>query len=105
MNRIRKGDTVVVMAGKDRGQQGTVSRVLPDGRALVEGLNMVKKHVKPDPRAGRKGGILESEAPLDLSNLQIYNPTTDRPDRIGFRTLEDGRKVRFFKSNNEVIDI
>lgn len=105
MNRIRKGDTVVIMVGKDRGRQGTVLRMLPDNRVIVEGLNLVKKHTKPNPQAGLQGGIIEREAPLALSNVQIYNPTTQRPDRIGFRTLEDGRKVRFFKSNQEVIDI
>ena len=105
MNRIRKGDTVVIMVGKDRGRQGTVLRMLPDNRVIVEGLNLVKKHTKPNPQAGLQGGIVEREAPLALSNVQIYNPATQRPDRIGFRTLEDGRKVRFFKSNQEVIDI
>lgn len=105
MNRIRKGDTVVVMAGKDRGRQGTVLRMLPGNRVVVEGLNLVKRHTKPNPQAGLPGGIVEREAPLDLSNVQIYNPTTQRPDRVGFRSLEDGRKVRFFKSNEEVIDI
>ncbi len=105
MNKIRKGDTVVIMAGRDRGRQGTVLRMLPDRRVVVEGLNLVKKHTKPNPQAGLQGGIVEREAPLDLSNVQIYNPTTQSPDRVGFRTLEDGRKVRFFKSNQEVIDI
>ena len=105
MNKIRKGDVVVIMAGKDRGRQGTVLRMLPDRRVVVEGLNLVKKHTKPNPQAGLQGGIIEREAPLDLSNVRIYNPTTQRPDRVGFRTLEDGRKVRFFKSNREVIDI
>jgi large subunit ribosomal protein L24 len=105
MNRIRKGDTVVVMVGKDRGRQGTVLRTLSGNRVVVEGLNLVKRHTKPNPQAGLQGGIVEREAPLDLSNVQIYNPTTQRPDRVGFRSLEDGRKVRFFKSNEEVIDI
>lgn len=105
MNRIRKGDTVVVMVGKDRGRQGTVLRMLPGNRVVVEGLNLVKRHTKPNPQAGLQGGIVEREAPLDLSNVQIYNPTTQRPDRVGFRSLEDGRKVRFFKSNEEVIDL
>ncbi|MDE0152546.1 MAG: 50S ribosomal protein L24 [Gammaproteobacteria bacterium] len=105
MNRIRKGDTVVVMVGKDRGRQGTVLRMLSGNRVVVEGLNLVKRHTKPNPQAGLQGGIVEREAPLDLSNVQIYNPTTQRPDRVGFRSLEDGRKVRFFKSNDEVIDI
>lgn len=105
MNRIRKGDTVVVMVGKDRGRQGTILRMLSGNRVVVEGLNLVKRHTKPNPQAGLQGGIVEREAPLDLSNVQIYNPTTQRPDRVGFRSLEDGRKVRFFKSNKEVIDI
>lgn len=105
MNRIRKGDTVVVMVGKDRGRQGTVLRMLSGNRVVVEGLNLVKRHTKPNPQAGLQGGIVEREAPLNLSNVQIYNPTTQRPDRVGFRSLEDGRKVRFFKSNKEVIDI
>ena len=105
MNKIRKGDTVMVMVGKDRGRQGTVLRMLPDSRIIVEGLNLVKKHTKPNPQAGLQGGIIEREAPLSLSNVQIYNPATQRPDRVGFRTLEDGKKVRFFKSNQEVIDI
>ena len=105
MNRIRKGDTVVVMVGKDRGRQGTALRMLSGNRVVAEGLNLVKRHTKPNPQAGLQGGIVEREAPLDLSNVQIYNPTTQRPDRVGFRSLEDGRKVRFFKSNDEVIDI
>ena len=105
MNRIRKGDTVVIMTGKDRNRQGTVLRTLSGERVVVEGLNLVKRHTKPNPQAGLQGGIVEREAPLHLSNVQIYNPTTQRPDRVGFRTLEDGRKVRYFKSNKEVIDV
>ena len=105
MNKIRKGDVVVVTTGKERGRQGTVSRVLPDGRVLVDGLNMVKRHTKPQPQLGRQGGILEREAPLDASNVQLYNPVTKRADRVGFRVLEDGRKVRYFKSNGEVVDV
>ena len=105
MNRIRKGDTVVIMAGKDRGRQGTVLRMLEDDRVVVEGLNLVKKHTKPNPQSGVQGGIIEREAPLHLSNVQVYNPATKQADRVGFRNLEDGRKVRYFKSNKEVIDI
>ena len=105
MNKIRKGDTVMVMVGKDRGRQGTVLRMLSGDRVVVEGLNLVKRHTKPNPQIGKTGGIIEREAPLHLSNVQLYNPTTGRPDRVGFRTLDDGRKVRFFKSNKEVIDI
>jgi large subunit ribosomal protein L24 len=104
MNRIRKGDEVVVVTGKDSGRRGTVIRLAGDGRVVVEGINMVKKHQKPNPTRGVAGGILEIEAPLHLSNVMLWNPATDKPDRIGYRTLEDGRKVRFFKSNNEVLD-
>lgn len=105
MNKIRKGDVVVVTTGKERGRQGTVARVLPDGRVVVEGLNLVKRHTKPQPQLGRQGGILEKEAPLEASNVQLFNPVTKRADRVGFRTLEDGRKVRYFKSNKEVVDV
>ncbi len=105
MNKIRKGDVVMVTTGKERGRQGTVSKVLPDGRILVDGLNLVKRHTKPQPQQGRQGGIIEREAPLDASNVQLFNPVTKRADRVGFRVLEDGRKVRYFKSNNEVVDV
>ena len=105
MNKIRKGDVVIVTAGKERGRQGTVSKVLPDGRIVVEGLNLVKRHTKPQPQLGRQGGIIEQEAPLDASNVQLFNPVTKRADRVGFRSLEDGRKVRYFKSNSEVVDV
>jgi large subunit ribosomal protein L24 len=104
MNRIRKGDEVVVVTGKDTGRRGTVIRLVGDGRVVVEGINMAKKHQKPNPTRGVAGGILEIEAPLHLSNVMLWNPATDKPDRIGYKTLEDGRKVRFFKSNNEVLD-
>ena len=105
MNKIRKGDRVMIMAGKERGQQGTVLRLLDDDRIVVEGLNLVKRHTKPNPQANIKGGIVEKEAPLHRSNARLVNPMTQRPDKVGFRILEDGRKVRYFKSNNEVIDI
>ena len=105
MKKIRKGDRVVVMVGKDRGQQGTVLNILPGDRVVVEGLNLVKKHTKPNPQAGRQGGIIEREAPLHLSNVQVFNPAVNRGDRVGFRALEDGRKVRYFKGNNEVVDV
>ena len=105
MNKIRKGDRVMIMAGKARGQQGTVLRLLDDDRIVVEGLNLVKRHTKPNPQANIKGGIVEKEAPLHRSNVRLVNPMTQRPDKVGFKTLEDGRKVRYFKSNNEVIDI
>ena len=105
MNKIRKGDDVIVIAGKDKGRRGTVTRVLSNGKYVVEGVNMVKKHTKPNPNTGVTGGIMDKEMPLERSNVMLFNPATSKGDRIGFRTLEDGRKVRFFKSNNEVLDV
>jgi large subunit ribosomal protein L24 len=105
MQRIKKGDEVIVIAGKDKGRRGTVLGVLDSDRVLVEGINMVKKHQKPNPNAGIQGGIVEKEMALDGSNLMLFNPNTEKGDRIGVKKLEDGRKVRYFKSNNEVVDI
>ena len=105
MRRVKKGDDVMVVAGKDKGRRGTVIRVLDDDRVLVEGINMAKKHQKPNPMKGVSGGILEVEMSLHLSNVMPYNPASGKGDRVGFRTLDDGRKVRFFKSNNEVMDV
>jgi large subunit ribosomal protein L24 len=105
MRRIRKGDEVVVIAGKDKGKRGSVVRVMPDGRVVVSDVNMVKRHTKPNPGRGVPGGIIEKEMPVDASNVMLYNPQTSKGDRIGFRTLEDGRKVRYFKSTSEVVDI
>ena len=105
MRRIRKGDEVVVIAGKDKGKRGNVMRVMPDGRVVVSDINMVKRHTKPNPGRGVPGGIIEKEMPVDPSNIMVYNPQTSKGDRIGFRTLEDGRKVRYFKSTSEVVDI
>lgn len=105
MNKIRKGDQVYVLSGRDRGKRGTVLRVYPDQRVVVEGVNLVKRHTKPNPQLGTAGGIVEKEAPLQAANVALYNPATQKPDRIGFRSLEDGRKVRFFKSNGEVVDV
>jgi large subunit ribosomal protein L24 len=104
MKRIRQGDEVVVIAGKDKGRRGTVIRVYEDDRVLVENVNIARKHQRPNPNAGVPGGIIEKEMPMDISNVMVYNPTADKGDRIGFRRLEDGRKVRYFKSNNEVLD-
>ncbi len=104
MRKIRKGDDVIVIAGKDKGKRGTISRVLPEGRIYVEGVNMVKRHTKPNPNAGQAGGIVEKEASLDVSNVALFNAATGKADRVGFRTLEDGKKVRFFKSTKEVLD-
>jgi large subunit ribosomal protein L24 len=102
--RIKKGDEVVVIAGRDKGRRGSVLRVYDDGRVLVENVNVAKKHQRANPNAGQPGGIISKEMPIDASNIMIFNPQTDKGDRIGFRKLEDGRKVRYFKSNNEVLD-
>jgi large subunit ribosomal protein L24 len=104
MQKIRKGDTVILIAGRDKGRRGAVIEVLEYDRVRVEGLNMAKKHQKPNPNANQPGGIIEREAPLHISNVAIYNPATQKADRIGFRSLEDGRKVRVFKSNREMVD-
>jgi large subunit ribosomal protein L24 len=105
LTMIKKGDEVIVVAGKDKGRQGTVLRVYADERVLVENINVVKKHQKPNPNAGVQGGIIEKEMPLQISNVMLFNPMTKKGDRVGVRTLEDGRKVRFFKSNGEVVDV
>ena len=104
MQRIKKGDEVVVIAGKDKGRRGTVLRIETSGRVVVENLNVAKKHQRPNPQKGVAGGIVEQEKSLDASNVMLFNPTTQKSDRIGFRRLSDGRKVRFFKSNGEVLD-
>jgi large subunit ribosomal protein L24 len=104
MNRIRKGDQVIVTSGKDKGRQGTVLNVAED-RVLVETVNMVKKHAKANPMQGVEGGIIEKEMPVHISNVMIFNPITKKGGRVGFKVLEDGRKVRYFKSNGEVVDI
>ena len=104
MKKIRKGDTVVLITGRDKGRRGAVIEVLADDRVRVEGLNMSKKHQKPNPQIGQQGGIIEREAPLHVSNVSIFNPATQKADRVGFKSLSDGRKVRVFKSNNEMVD-
>ena len=103
--KIRKGDQVVVTTGKDKGKRGTVLRILPSSKVVVEGVNRVKKHQKPNPMKGQTGGIVDKEMPLQVSNLAIFNSASSKADRVGFRVLEDGRKVRFFKSSGEVIDV
>ncbi len=103
MNKIRKGDEVAVLTGKDKGKRGTVLRVL-EGAVVVEGINRVKKHVRPNPLKGQVGGIVEKEMPIDVSNVALFNAATQKADRVGFKVLEDGRKVRVFKSNGEVVD-
>jgi large subunit ribosomal protein L24 len=105
MNRIRKGDTVIAIAGKDKGKTGTVIKYKND-KVVVEGMNMVKKHVKPNPQLQQPGGIIESERPLHVSNVAILNPVSNKADRVGFKFIDNGnKKVRYFKSNNEVIDV
>ena len=105
MKRLRKGDQVIVISGKDKGRQGTVLKVMDDDRVLAEQINMVKKHTKPNPMQGVEGGIVEKEMPLHISNVMIFNPVTNKGDRVGFKLLEDDRKVRYFKSNGEVVDV
>ncbi|MFO0234515.1 MAG: 50S ribosomal protein L24 [Pseudomonadota bacterium] len=104
MKRLRKGDRVVVTTGREKGRQGTVIRVLEDDKVVVENVNMVKKHQKPNPQLGTQGGIVQKEAPIHASNVMLWNPATKKGDRVGFKTLDDGRKVRVFKSNGEVVD-
>lgn len=104
-NKFRQGDEVVVLTGKDKGKRGTITKVFTEtGRVIVDNVNMVKKHQKPNPQMNVPGGIIDKEMPIDVSNLAIFNPTTGKGDRVGFKILEDGRKVRFFKSNGEVLD-
>ena len=104
MKRIRQGDEVVVITGKDKGRRGSVVRVYDNDRVLVEGVNVARKHQKPNPNAGVAGGIIEKEMPLDISNVMVYNPSAGKGDRVGIRSLADGRRVRYFKSNNENLD-
>ena len=103
MDKIRKGDQVVIIAGKDKGKRGTVTRRVDAERVVVEGINRVKKHVKPNPVKGVVGGVIDKEMPLHISNVSLYNPATKKADRVGFKFLEDGKKVRVFKSNGEVV--
>lgn len=103
MNKIRKGDEVIVLAGKDKGRRGAVLRSLEGDRVVVEGVNRVKKHVRPNPVKGQAGGVVEKEMPVHVSNVALVNPATQKADRVGFKVLEDGKKVRFFKSNGELV--
>ena len=105
MQRIRRGDDVIVVAGKDKGRRGTVLKVLKDNTVVVESVNIAKKHQKPNPNAGVAGGINEQEMPIDVSNVMLFNPTTNKGDRVGFKILKDLKKVRYFKSNDEVVDV
>ena len=104
MQKIKKGDEIIVTAGKDKGRRGNVLSLLGT-KILVEGVNMVKKHAKPNPMKGEQGGIVSKEMPLDRSNVMLFNPATNKGDKVGIKTLDDGKKVRYFKSNNEVVDV
>jgi len=104
MRKIKKGDEVVVIAGKDKGKRGLVLRLMDDQRLFVENVNVAKKHQKPNPNAGVPGGIINKEMPLHISNVALFNPATNKADRVGFKTLEDGKKIRVFKSNGEAVD-
>ncbi|MDP3421607.1 MAG: 50S ribosomal protein L24 [Thiobacillus sp.] len=104
MARIRKNDQVIVLTGKDKGKRGTVLRVLEGDHLVVEGVNRVKKHQKPNPMRNIQGGIVEKEMPIQASNIALYNIATQKADRVGYKVLEDGRKVRVYKSNGEMVD-
>jgi len=104
MKKIRKGDQVIVLSGRDKGRRGEVLQVLADGRVLIESVNMAKRHTKGNPQAGKPGGIIEKEVPLHVSKVALFNPTSKKGDRIGVKTLTDGKRVRFFKSNGEMLD-
>lgn len=103
--KIKKGDEVVVLTGKDKDKRGLVIRLVGEDRVVVENINMVKKHTKANPNKGEPGGILDKEMPLHISNVSLFNPASNKGDRVGFKILEDGKKVRVFKSNNEIVDI
>jgi large subunit ribosomal protein L24 len=106
MRKIKKGDEVIILTGKSKGMRGKVMRVLEKGtKVIVEGANLIKKHVKPNPNTNTQGGIVEQEASLNISNVAIFNPVTKKADRIGFKTLENDKKVRYFKYNNELVEI
>lgn len=111
MRKLKSGDEVIVITGKDKGKTGKIVRVIGGGatphgeKVVVENLNLAKRHTKGNPMKNTPGGIVEKEMPIHISNVALFNPLTNKPDRVGFRTLEDGKKVRFFKSNKEVVDI
>ena len=103
MNKIRTGDQIIVTAGKDKGKQGSVTKILPSGRCFVSGIQMVKRHTKPNPNAGIAGGVLEKEASIDVSNISIYNSSTKKADKVSIKLLEDGTKVRVYRSSGKEI--
>lgn len=104
MQKLRKDDQVIVLIGKDKGKQGKVVKIIDGQKILVEGINRVKKHQKGNPNAGVQGGIIDKDMPINISNVGLYNPETQKADRVGFKFLDDGKKVRYFKSTNEVVD-
>jgi large subunit ribosomal protein L24 len=104
MRKLKKGDEVIVIAGKDKGKRGSIQRVFPDQRVIVANINMAKKHQKPNPMAGVAGGIIEKEMPLHISNVALFNSATGKADRVGIKVLEDGKRVRIFKSTQEAVD-
>lgn len=104
MRKIKKGDQVVVIVGRDKGKRGAVVSVMENDRVMVEGVNVVKKHVKPIPARGIEGGIIDKTLSIHVSNVALFNPATNKPDRVGIRTLDDGRKIRVFKSTSEAVD-
>tara|TARA_Y100000748_G_scaffold258914_1_gene226073 strand:+ start:927 stop:1241 length:315 start_codon:yes stop_codon:yes gene_type:complete len=103
MNKIRTGDQVIVIAGKDKGKQGSITKILSNGRCYVSGVQIVKRHTKPNPNAGIAGGVVEKEASIDISNISIYNPSTKKADKVSIQKLEDGNKVRVFRSSGKEI--
>jgi len=103
MNKLNKGDEVVVISGKDKGRRSTITQLMANGKVLVQGVNTAKKHQKGNPNAGVTGGIIEKDMPLDISNVMLVNPATGKGDRVGIKESEDGKKVRFFKSNGEIV--
>ena len=104
MNRIKKGDEVIVISGRDKGKRGTVARRVDDEHVVVEGVNRVKKHMRPNPMKGITGGIVDKDMPIHVSNVALFNPATQKADRVGFKVLDGGRKVRVFRSNGEQVD-
>jgi len=105
MAKIKRDDEVIVLTGKDKGKRGTVRTVLDDNRVIVSGVNMMKKHTKPNPQMGVTGGIVEKEAPIQVSNIAIFNPATSKADRVGYQVMDGGKKVRIYKSSGEQIDV
>ena len=105
MNKIRKGDKVILNSGKDKGKQGIVLSILKNNRVVVEGLNMVKKHTKPNPAKGDQGGLVSKEMPINISNIAIYNTKSNKTDKVNFKNLKDGKKIRIYKSTQQAIDV